>query len=641
MAQQSRSYELVLSLVDKVSTSSRKIEGSLASLNSKINTFAGVLGVGLGAGAVIGFGKHLLDLGDKLSDLSDQTGISIGVLAGIKPLADQTGTSIESLAKGINKMMISLAEGAGGSGEQAEALKRLKISSDELRKSMSDPEGFLKLFAERLGTVENRAERLAIAKRLAGRASAELMPLLMKIADEGLPRVSKETEEAFKILGDLKDRLVVVSAEATNFWAALLGGAAKRLGFGRSFSDEIKGDIQQLESTLSIFRSMQQRGSGVGGEIEKAEKRLTALQNLLAKVEEGERRRAEVKPGALPIDLEKIRKQQEELRKLQAEALRPLFAQIDREQEEAIRAGQELNKIFTDLARQGLTESEQKIFDIEKRFNTLTIEVIENAEALGMADEAMAALLQKLEEAKKLELAPHLFPKDIAEGFEAFDRQHQEMVEANKTRMEELQKISERAAEGMQEAFAEFFDSIGTKAKSMDQILVGFFNGIRRSINQVLASMAVEGLFGIKPGQKEGLSLGGGLLGGLVKSIRGWIGFETGGVLPGGFVPMSAFQHGGVVQRPTFGFIGEGGPEAVVPLQHGSIPVKMESSQVIVNVINNTSARAEVSERRGGGGMKEITVLIDKELGDAVRSGGYAFRAISEVFGVNRIGARR
>ena len=42
-------------------------------------------------------------------------------------------------------------------------------------------------------------------------------------------------------------------------------------------------------------------------------------------------------------------------------------------------------------------------------------------------------------------------------------------------------------------------------------------------------------------------------------------------VAPGIFEPPMPLQHGGIVTRPTLGLIGEGGPEAVIPLERGGI----------------------------------------------------------------------
>lgn len=60
--------------------------------------------------------------------------------------------------------------------------------------------------------------------------------------------------------------------------------------------------------------------------------------------------------------------------------------------------------------------------------------------------------------------------------------------------------------------------------------------------------------------------------------IIGWIGSlvggKEGGIFPGSWTPIHAFQSGAMVDRPTLGIFGEGGPEAVVPLKHGKIPVE-------------------------------------------------------------------
>jgi len=67
-----------------------------------------------------------------------------------------------------------------------------------------------------------------------------------------------------------------------------------------------------------------------------------------------------------------------------------------------------------------------------------------------------------------------------------------------------------------------------------------------------------------------------------------------GGILPGNFIPLKQFAYGGIVEKPTLGLIGEGKPEAVVPLPNGkAIPVeiigqeKMASQPIqIVNVLD-------------------------------------------------------
>jgi len=58
------------------------------------------LGVGLGVGALVGFAKHVIDVGDQLSDLSDQTGFTIETLGGIKPILDSRTPASKLSPKG-------------------------------------------------------------------------------------------------------------------------------------------------------------------------------------------------------------------------------------------------------------------------------------------------------------------------------------------------------------------------------------------------------------------------------------------------------------------------------------------------------------------------------------------------------------
>jgi hypothetical protein len=70
------------------------------------------------------------------------------------------------------------------------------------------------------------------------------------------------------------------------------------------------------------------------------------------------------------------------------------------------------------------------------------------------------------------------------------------------------------------------------------------------------------------------------------KGILGWaasllkIG-TTGSMLPGSL--LSPYQYGGIVTRPTQALIGEAGPEAVIPLKEGKVPVQGGDTYIIQN----------------------------------------------------------
>ena len=59
------------------------------------------LGAALSLGAVVAAGKAALDTADNLSKLSQKTGLSVESLSLLKPVAEQSGVSLEGLAKGM------------------------------------------------------------------------------------------------------------------------------------------------------------------------------------------------------------------------------------------------------------------------------------------------------------------------------------------------------------------------------------------------------------------------------------------------------------------------------------------------------------------------------------------------------------
>lgn len=76
-----------------------------------------------------------------------------------------------------------------------------------------------------------------------------------------------------------------------------------------------------------------------------------------------------------------------------------------------------------------------------------------------------------------------------------------------------------------------------------------------------------------------------------VTGIFGGVAAKDGAVFPGHFQPVKAFAEGGIVNRPTIGLIGEGGgPEAVVPLKGGKIPVQNLGGGGGSNFVVNISA---------------------------------------------------
>ncbi|MEM4720538.1 MAG: hypothetical protein QXT73_00575 [Candidatus Methanomethylicaceae archaeon] len=109
--------------------------------------------------------------------------------------------------------------------------------------------------------------------------------------------------------------------------------------------------------------------------------------------------------------------------------------------------------------------------------------------------------------------------------------------------------------------------------------------------------------------------------------------YRSGGIIPGEFRPVSSFQYGGVVHHPTLGLIGEGGPEAVVPLSRGRyIPVELKKTPSINTSINvnvnyvggpgETQASSQDLKRMGKVISEMIKAEFNKNLREHMRPGG-------------------
>jgi hypothetical protein len=109
--------------------------------------------------------------------------------------------------------------------------------------------------------------------------------------------------------------------------------------------------------------------------------------------------------------------------------------------------------------------------------------------------------------------------------------------------------------------------------------------------------------------------------------------FQSGG---GG---IQTFQHGGIVAEPMFASIGETGPEAVIPLEHGAVPVRMLGGDggggVTVNVFNQAPGTGvEQSQQRGNMG-EVIHNIVIKEVNRSLASGEFD-RSFGSTFGSKR-----
>lgn len=136
--------------------------------------------------------KVFADAGSEMYDMAQRTGASVEALSGLKYIADQAGTSIESLETGIRQMQKSITAAAGGSSEANEALKNLGLTVADLD-GLSPDEQF-KLISDRLMQIPDATVRAAMAMKIFGKSGTDLLPM-MEGGAAGMDAMIKRAEE--------------------------------------------------------------------------------------------------------------------------------------------------------------------------------------------------------------------------------------------------------------------------------------------------------------------------------------------------------------------------------------------------------------------------------------------------------------
>lgn len=178
----------------------------------------GVIGGAISAAAGAGLGvfshmaKSFADAGSKLFDFSKRTGVSAETLSGLGYAAEQSGTTLEAVAKSLSAMNRFTTALAGGNEVAAKTLADLGISAADFLKS--SPEQRLGMVADALDGIDDPAIRAGMAMKLFGKAGVEILPML----EGGSAALRAFTEEAERLGVKLSDD---DSAAAEKFGDAL------------------------------------------------------------------------------------------------------------------------------------------------------------------------------------------------------------------------------------------------------------------------------------------------------------------------------------------------------------------------------------------------------------------------------------
>lgn len=165
------------------------LQGSIASIGA---SFAGLSAgiAGLAVGLAANSFKGIVDGLDKLNDLADATGSSIGNLSALEDVALRTGTSFETVAATLLKFNQAL--NSSDDPKIAAVLKEIGLNAADLKKL--DPAEALLRTAEAFQGFAEDGSRARAEQVLFGRSLKDIAPFVKDLAEAGALN-AKVTEE--------------------------------------------------------------------------------------------------------------------------------------------------------------------------------------------------------------------------------------------------------------------------------------------------------------------------------------------------------------------------------------------------------------------------------------------------------------
>lgn len=171
---------------------------------TKANQVLGFFGAALSVGAVINFGRSLLNTADQLVKVADRTGLTTTEVQKLQYIAEQSGNSLDNMTRAISKLQAGLA---GGDKGVVNAVKDLGLNFKELR--AASPFEQMEMVASAMQKIEDPTARAKLAMQLFGRAGAEILPTLISdfsALGDAAPVMSDKTTRALDQAGDSLNR---------------------------------------------------------------------------------------------------------------------------------------------------------------------------------------------------------------------------------------------------------------------------------------------------------------------------------------------------------------------------------------------------------------------------------------------------
>lgn len=586
--------EFRIGLKDETRQGVASVGRALDGLKSKVATVGAAftaIGAGVAVAGIAASARQVVELGDKLRDLSFATGQSVEQLSFLDFAAGQSGTSVDAIAKAAQRLSTNLVEIASGRGDAAaRALNALKLSADDL--SRVDLAQQIGTIGEALLKVENPSQRAALGAALFGKNFKELAPLILE-GNEGITElvdtflrlngvITRQDADKFDDLNDSLGNLQLASRSAGQAIAVSLAPALTSLfnslatnipkagpalrGLGQAFDTFLSEQalkLSRFSQSFEEFKAGLFNSDRFAAQAEAAGRQSDAIEEKLRRRRNANRAgRAENSPSAQ-----------------RAAILNPLFNEGEvgtgDDPEEAARKAERASaaaKRVADALQRESDSVRDYLQDYARDREAMFASEVEQSKQRARALIAEFATPQEKAIEKLNEIAKLVGENTDTYGRAAIDAFNELNPEIDKT--DEKAKKLEATFADLGATFNSAFEDAILSGEKFGTILEGLIKDLGRLVLKETVSDPLAGLFkGFAKSASGGI---GDFLGGLFGNARGGLYKVAGG--GGGEQPIAFTARAGEVVAVGTGMQSGGGDVQIFNI--GAAPVRTEKKNV-------------------------------------------------------------
>lgn len=181
-----------------------QFKAGLSGMSSQMAGLKGMIAGAFSVGAVVAFGRSMLQTADAMRDMAEATGISLNSAVAIKTAFAESGLKTEKFEQAMGKLRNAEGDVISQNKTMIDALAKLKISQEEFVGIGADKQ--LELIAKKYAEAGGSADAFRAVSEIFGeKVGPKIIEVLGIINNVGLETLKSQTADATKGINDLAD----------------------------------------------------------------------------------------------------------------------------------------------------------------------------------------------------------------------------------------------------------------------------------------------------------------------------------------------------------------------------------------------------------------------------------------------------